>query len=123
MVKAAGYGLPGTEERFDAALAKAIKDKEGFLRFAQALLETAWDPSVSTGGARGAGGEAGASPGQAIPLLESLLAAYLAPDGRERLRGLGEVVEVARRSRPGWMTPEFDELWEAFRQVMGRNRP
>lgn len=123
VVKAAGYGLPGTEERFDAALAKAIKDKEGFLRFAQALLETAWDPSVSTGGARGAGGEAGASPGQAIPLLESLLAAYLAPDGRERLRGLGEVVEVARRSRPGWMTPEFDELWEAFRQVMGRNRP
>lgn len=122
VAKAAGIGFPDAGDRFDAALAQVIDGPEGFLRFASAVLDPVLGQGSGRGGTGGPG--TGSSGGQAPPpMLETMLDAYLAEDGTARIKVLGEVVDVARRTKPSWLTPEFEDLWKAFQQATGRGRP
>lgn len=122
VAKATGVGFPSASDRFDAALAQVIDGPDGFLRFASALLDPVLGQDTGHGGTRGAGTGSSGGP-MPPPMLETMLDAYLAEDGTARIKVLGEVVDVARRTRPSWLTPAFEDLWTTFQQASGRSRP
>ncbi|WP_027062834.1 phospholipase D family protein [Mesorhizobium loti] len=115
-------GLPNTEERLEAILAQVVETPAQFMRFVTAMLEREPDLDGLVRLEEGWRGDASGPGRTEEPVLEALLAAFLAPDGSERLASLDRMVRAMKSRWQGdrgadslWR--EFDELWSVFREA------
>ncbi|MTH59993.1 hypothetical protein [Paracoccus litorisediminis] len=119
VTKLEAEGLPEGDARLQALLSDIVRTPEQFLSFVAAMLEQRPDiEGMMRAASEGGGGAGSARP--APPVLETLLAAYLAEDGPARLRDLDRVVGLMRRDLGGDMMQDFLTLWGEFKTALGK---
>lgn len=109
--------LPKTETRLQALLQDMIRTPEKLLQFVTAMLEGRPDLDGMGAGGGGGGGERGERPREMPPVLETMLAAWLAPDGRERLVELDRLLGLVD-ALGSEVLKDFRALWDEFRKVL-----
>lgn len=120
VTSAASVTVPRYEERLEALLADVVDAPEKVLRFVTAMLEDRPDLDSLIGGWGGgtAGGQGAGANAALPPVLETLLAAYLA--GRDKdIRELDALISKMPQSE-GTDMNDFKALWAAFREAIAQ---
>lgn len=120
VTSAASTTVPLYAERLEALLADVVDTPEKVLHFVTAMLEDRPDLDSLIGGwGGGAAGGRGAGANAALPpVLEALLAAYLA--GRDKdIRELDALISKMPQSE-GTDMNDFKALWAAFREAIAQ---
>ncbi|MBD9653151.1 hypothetical protein IB267_32835 [Ensifer sp. ENS09] len=113
-------GLPSHEARLQALLSGMITTPEQFFTFITAMLERQPDIGGMVGESRERSAFGSRQP--AAPVLESILAAYLADDGPARLKELDRVVGLMKEELAEDSMREFLQLWNEFKKAMGKRK-
>jgi hypothetical protein len=120
VTSATSVTVPRYEERLEALLADIVNAPEKVLHFVTAMLEDRPDLDSLIGGwGGGAAGGRGAGANAALPpVLEALLATYLA--GRDKdIRELDALISKMPQSE-GTDMNDFKALWAAFREAIAQ---
>ena len=120
VTQAVAQGLPEEEQRLRALMSDMIKTPDEFLTFVSAMLEVRPDiDGMMRAVSQSPRGE-GRGAVQATPMLESLLATFLADDGPARLAELDRMLRLLTPDSGTAEMQDFVALWAEFKAAAGK---